>query len=397
MYEVNKLADAIRRRNMADVRQLITQGEKLPKQLPDFDKKQIFDSLLLTKAFDLVDELLIKEGLIVMDIYEYDKFDGSIFESLFRTLGTTPEELDFLTSFVARLDNINDALQDKTLLRVAFNQSAPMEQIRILVAAGCDIHYKTNYEENFLYKIVQEFAIKEDIGLAYLSFLIGEGLDPNAGNIVGTTPLHLAVGSSKSRYIDLLLENGADPNQPNKDGETPFYNAIVHQVCDIQLYEKLLRYAAPDFEGLNKNKEPLFVGAVRMRRRGSEYETAVIQALLRDGADIYQTAPYYSKDKSALDWISEYPAEVLQTVLEAGVVDLERRDDEGNTILHKVCAYNVNYEQEAAKQLYRKVKLLIENGAAVNVTNDQDKSPLDLAAQDNLKAKTVELLLKHKS
>ncbi|RZL64022.1 MAG: hypothetical protein EOO93_07405, partial [Pedobacter sp.] len=69
--------------------------------------------------------------------------------------------------------------------------------------------------------------------------------------------------------------------------------------------------------------------------------------------------------------------------------------DKGNTLLHKVCAQNVNYDAEKARELYKKVKLLIENDADVSDTNDQDKTALMLASDDNLKTKTVELLMKN--
>jgi len=50
-----------------------------------------------------------------------------------------------------------------------------------------------------------------------------------------------------------------------------------------------------------------------------------------------------------------------------------------------------------AKDTYRKVKYLLERGANPNVTNNKDQSPMDLASTDNLKTKTVALLLAHKS
>ncbi|MEV4885259.1 ankyrin repeat domain-containing protein [Chitinophaga ginsengisegetis] len=396
MYEVNPLTDALKRGNLSAAKERIDQGEKLPKDLSSYDKKQIYDTLIRAKAFELIDTL-VKDRIIETDIYEYEKFDETIFPSLFRYLGTEPADLDFLTSFVGKLDNINDALQDKTLLSVAFDNSAPIEHIKILVAAGCNVHYKDNYDQNYLYKIVREYAIKEDKGVAYLEYLIGEGLDPNAGNIVQETPLHLAISKWQEKYIDLLLQNGADLNQPGKDGETAFYAAIVHQVCNAERYEKLAAYAPVDFDIANKNGETVFCGAMRMRRQGSPSEVQLLKALIRDGADIYQTSPYYAKDKAALDWITGHAADVLQAVLETGAIEIDRRDNEGNTLLHKVCAYNVNYEQEAARQLYRKAKLLIEHGADVNATNDLDQRPIDLAGQDNLKSKTVELLLKNKA
>ncbi|MOA66374.1 hypothetical protein D3C78_1931100 [compost metagenome] len=54
----------------------------------------------------------------------------------------------------------------------------------------------------------------------------------------------------------------------------------------------------------------------------------------------------------------------------------------------------MNYDAEAAKEIYRKVKLLLENGADKEITNDKDETALALASTDNLKVKTVELLMK---
>lgn len=396
MNEVSTLADALKRNNLEEAKKRIDEGEKLPKNLADYDKEQIYNVLVRERAFELINSL-VKDGIIETDIYEYDKFDRSIFEKLFKNLENNETDLSFLTGFVKKLDNINDAVQDKTLLELAFLSSAPIDIIKILVDAGCDIHYKNNYEQNFLYKIIQEYSINEETGLGYLELLIEGGVDPDDGDIVGETPLHLAISKNKKKYIQYLLQNGADPNQQNKDGESPFYAAVVHQVCNAATYNMLKEYASPDFDLTNKNGETLLVGAVRMRSRASEDEINLLVSLINDGADVYQTSPYYNYNKSTLDWISERPADVLQAVLETGAVDVGRKDNEGNTLLHKVCAYNVNYDQEAAKHVYRKAKLLIEQGADVNDTNDLDQTPMDLAAQDNLKVKTVELLLKNKA
>ncbi|WP_170137802.1 ankyrin repeat domain-containing protein [Chitinophaga dinghuensis] len=392
---MNTLADALKKGLLEDAKQRIDQGEKLPKDFPSHDRRYVYDQLARAKAYDIMLGL-VKNRSIETDLYEYEKLDGSVFESLFRNIGNTPEDITFLETFLPKVDNINDAVNNKTLLALAFSLNVPLEVISALADAGCDIRYRNNAEENYLYGIVQEFNIKEDTGLAYLSWLISQGLDPNEGNIVRETPLHLAIGKNKTKYIELLLQQGADPNQPGKEDETAYYYALVHQVCGTAMYDRLAQYATPDFEVANKNKETIFCGTLRMRSRVTESDIAVIKALLRDGADIYQTSPYYQQPKAAIDWVAEYPADMLEAILEAGVVEIDRRDDAGNTLLHKVCGYNVNYDQEAARQLYRKVKLLIEHGADTNLTNDRDQSAMDLAAQDNLKAKAVELLLKHK-
>jgi uncharacterized protein len=391
---MNALVNALKKNNLEEAVALIRQGEKIPRDLPGYETRQIFDVLLQAKAYALIMELA-NSGSIETDIYEYEKLDGTIFETIFRKVTAAEEHQEFLRDFVAKLDNISDAVQNKTLLELAFVNQAAIETIRILVDAGCNVHYKDNSEAGYLYKIVQEFSIREDKGLEYLTFLIAQGLDPNEGNIVGETPLHLAINKNKKSYIEFLLQQGADLNQTNRDGETPFYAAVVHQVCDADTYRKLAAYSAPDFNIANKNGETLLLGAVRMRSKGTERDVELVKALLNDGADVYQTSPHYGNEKSALDWMCEQPAGMLEAVLETGI-DVNRKNNSGNTLLHQVCAYNVNYDQEAARQLYRKLKLLIEKGADPNATNDQEQTPMMLAVQDNLKAKTVELLLKHK-
>ena len=105
-------------------------------------------------------------------------------------------------------------------------------------------------------------------------------------------------------------------------------------------------------------------------------------------------AQHYGQPKSGIDFIVEKKSDILKSVLENVSLDINEQDNQGNTILHKVCAYNVNYDAEAAKEIYRKVKLLLENGADKDITNDKDENALTLASTDNLKIKTVELLMK---
>lgn len=387
------LTDLFRRNKLEDAAALIAQGEQLPRNIADHDRRQIYMILAQAKAFDLI-QALIGQGFIETDIYEYEKLEDSIFPQLFRKLDDSPEDMAFLKALLDRCDNINDAVQDKTLMELALLNSAPVAVVRALADAGCNVRYKDNYEFNYLHKVVREFAIKEELGAAYLEFLIEGGIDPNEGNIVGETPLHFAINQNKKAYIARLLSYGADPNQQDKKGESPYYCALIHQVGTVALYDQLKAQALPDFDSVNKDQETLLIGSLRMRRRASEEEVALIKALIEDGADIYQASPYYSKEKTALAWIIERPSDLLQAMLDMGIVDIDRRDDEGNTLLHQVCALEVNYDQEVARQVYRKARLLLEHGADPKAANDQDQTPAMLAGQDNLKAKTVELLLK---
>ncbi|WP_118976242.1 ankyrin repeat domain-containing protein [Taibaiella koreensis] len=387
------LTELFRQSKLEEASARLQQGERLPGNIASFDRRQIYTVLAQARAFGLV-QALVDQGFIETDLYEYESLDDSPFPALFRKLEDNPDDLTFLQTLLGQLDNINDAVQDKTLMELALLSAAPVAVIRTLIDAGCMVRYKDNYEINYLHKVVREFGIKEELGSAYLELLIGEGIDPNESDIVGETPLHLAISKMKKGYIDVLLAQGADPNQQDKKGESAYYQALVHQVAGTELYEKMKAYAMPDFDSRNKEEETLLSGAVRMRYGASERDIALVKALIEDGADVYQVSPYYSRDKSAVAWIAEKPSEWLQALLDMGVVDIERKDDRGNTLLHQVCAIDVNYDQEAAKQVYRKVKLLLAHGADAQATNDAEQTPALLAGQDNLKAKTVELLLK---
>ena len=144
---------------------------------------------------------------------------------------------------------------------------------------------------------------------------------------------------------------------------------------------------------LTKQNENLLNAFLRAMLNGNEDDLEILELFFENGADPEMTSQYYSAEKSGLDWIAEKPFEVMERLLEKGYFRTDYQDNEGNTLLHKVCRFNVNYEEKAAKDLYRKVKLLLKAGTDPNIENTADKKAVDYAMEDNLKTKTVELLL----
>ncbi|PWS31568.1 ankyrin repeat domain-containing protein [Pedobacter paludis] len=370
----------------------LNNGEKLPKTIQDYAKWQIFDNLFRGDQFEIID-YLIKTKAVETDIYELENFDKSIFQSIIRNLKDSAEGQDFFKSLISKFDNLNDEVGAKTLLGYFFEKGASLQKIKILVDAGCDVNFKNNAEENFIHQVIKTNLMKPDLTCSYIEFLINEGLDVNATNIVKKTPLIATVEFDKVDYLDVLLENGANPNDVDKDGNSAFFYAVAHKL-DLELYNKLRDYGTPDFDVQNRDQVTLLFEYVRMMYNSAD-ALKLLCKMIDDGADLYQTSIYYGRETTPLDLIAEKSADVLEAVLETGNIDVNRQDAGGNTMLHKVCAYNVNYEADKAKETYRKVKLLIENGADVSLTNDQDKTALMLASDDNLKIKTVELLMKN--
>lgn len=370
----------------------LANGETLPSTLNEYSKSSIFDRLFQEKQFEII-WLFIENKVIETDVYEFDNFDKSIFQSVIRGLQNDDDSIAFFREFISKFDNINDEVGAKTLLGYFFEKGASLESIKVLIEAGCQVNFKNNAEENFLHQVIKTNLMKPQLSLFYLEFLLQEGLDVNAPNIIKKTPLIAAIEFNRNEYLDLLLQNGANPNELDKDGNSAFFYAVAHKL-DVRLYDQLRNYDMPQFDLLNKDQVTLLFEYIRMMYDVSEKSLELLRKLIEDGADIYQPSLYYSKETTPIDLIAEKKVEVLQTILDTGAIDINRQDDQGNTLLHKVCAYNVNYEAEKAKDTYRKVKLLLENGADASITNNQDQTAINLASDDNLKIKTVELLMK---
>ncbi|GGE43743.1 ankyrin repeat protein [Pedobacter psychrotolerans] len=371
---------------------LLQSGEKLSKDLPEHQKSQILERLFSNEQYELLNQL-VDSKWIETDVYEFDSFDKSIFGKIIWNLKNDDKAISFFQDFISKFENINDEVEAKTLLGYFLEKGASVEKIKILIDAGCDINFTNNAEENFIHQVIRTNLMKPQLSISYLELLINEGLDVNAANIVKKTPLIAAIEFNKPEYLDILLQNGANPNDLDQDGNSAIYYAVAHKQ-DLNIYLKLRDFGSPDFDTVNKNGVTTLFEYLRMMYV-SDKNLELLRNLISDGADIYQASIYYSKEKTPVDLIAEKQPEVLQAILDSGNLDVNRQDDHGNTLLHKVCAFNVNFEAEKAKETYKKVKMLLENGADTTISNDEDKTPLMLASDDNLKIKTVELLMKN--
>lgn len=390
------LTQALLDGKMDDARALIAAGETVEAQYFQNNKTQIFRNIVRHKAAEIVD-VLIKGEQIQTDIYELDTFEYSFYQALARETTEEESSLGFLKAFLHKMENRNDEVKGQTLLGFFLHESAAPAAIQCLIEAGCDVRYKDNAERNFIHHVIGTRMQRNELKLAYLQLLIQEGVEVDAKDIEGNTTLLTAVKENlPGEFIELLLQQGANPNEQNNKGVTPFYEAVTRQQGK-ETYQVLKQFSSPDFDLTTKDGQHLFTSFVKsLSDNPPENQKALLLELLQDGANLYQTSPYYDIPKSGADWIAEKSVELLKTVLDADAIEINRRDDKGNTLLHKVCGFNVNYDANAAKETYRKAKLLLEAGADPEFTNDKDETPLTLAQQDNLKIKTVELLLKAK-
>lgn len=75
-----------------------------------------------------------------------------------------------------------------------------------------------------------------------VQFYVDHGVDVNAQDGSGTTPLHYAVEGNNTAAVKILLEAGADPNIADREGVTPFDNAFGR--INLDIIEILLKNGA---------------------------------------------------------------------------------------------------------------------------------------------------------
>jgi len=391
MQTQNQIESFLFQGKFDEARESLNNGEIFNDQYLKNNFSQITAKIIEAKEIDFI-EKLIKAGFIETDIYELDSFDKSIFNSLTR-LKDDDESIAFFKELMSKMENINDEISDKTLLGYFLEKNASPKIIKTLIDDfGANVQYKNNAGENFIYTILNTYGLETGKVKEYIAILLDNGIDINEKNIVGTTPLICAIKRSKKDFIPFLLENGADANETDNLNNTAFYYAVAEQFS-FDMYDALATVSSPDFNIVNKDGRTLlthFISSVS----GSPSDITFLERLLADGADVNFCAQYYGQPKSGIDFIVEKKSDILKSVLENVSLDVNEQDNHGNTILHKVCAYNVNYDAEMAKETYRKVKLLLDQGADISISNDKDETALMLASGDNLKIKTVELLMK---
>ncbi|KAH9988736.1 ankyrin repeat protein [Russula vinacea] len=104
--------------------------------------------------------------------------------------------------------------------------------------------------------------------------LLDYGVDVNAQNDFGSTPLNFAV-LNDSRVIRLLLIHGADPQISEQEGLTPLHRAS--QMGRIEIARVLLEFGASVDVGDKRGRTPLDVAS-------EEGHDEIIQLLMEHGA-----------------------------------------------------------------------------------------------------------------
>ncbi|GGE93954.1 Ankyrin repeat-containing protein [Chishuiella changwenlii] len=369
------------------------------KIIPADKREQLLTTVMQNKKWKVFDYMIDHE-LINTELFEYDSFDDRLLSPIisqtkYFNTDDLAEYLPHFEKFLNALDDINEELAGYNILSYALENGFPLEIVEAIFQNGIKQDFHNRAEQNYLHIALSQRQNRTENYTHYISsFLIDNGIDVNKEDIVKKTPLYVALENNyivKPETIKLLLDNGADVNAVDNKGISPLFYVSAYSK-NLELLRLFLEYGTPDFNLLNKEGENLLNGFLKYSQ-ASDTDNEMLMLLLDNGATLSATSKYYDKEKSGLDWVIEKPSELLKLLLDKDLIDVNEINNDGQTILIKVCQINPNYEEAVAKDLYRKVRYLLKAGADSSIEDRFDKKAIDYAMGDNMKSKIVETLL----
>ncbi|ELT88636.1 hypothetical protein CAPTEDRAFT_47865, partial [Capitella teleta] len=116
-----------------------------------------------------------------------------------------------------------------------------VRMVKILLNKGLEIDARDIYGYTPLFIVISSSSNETTLKMI-VEALVTNGANVDTSDHDGDTPLHMASIRKHPSIVNYLLENGADPNAINNEGNTPYHYAIWNE--QKQLADSLLKYGA---------------------------------------------------------------------------------------------------------------------------------------------------------
>lgn len=223
---------AVPQGNLSRVKALVDEGVDVNKV--NKNGKSPLIEAIYHNHYDIA-EFLIDSGA---DISLQDKNTGTSMH--IASAKGNVEILQLLIDNGANVNEISNRLEETPIWQAV--RWGKIEAVKFLLANGADPHAEVGWSGTLLHLSVCTLKNKHEI----TKLLIDKGLDVNAVDEYGKTPIYSAIGTMQTdkygiefdEIITLLLQSGVDMNHKDKDGRTPLEYA---KLLEIERAEKILQ------------------------------------------------------------------------------------------------------------------------------------------------------------
>ncbi|XP_031331829.1 uncharacterized protein LOC116162352 [Photinus pyralis] len=239
--------------------------------------------------------------------------------------------------------------------------------VKLLLARGADASATNASGSTCLHVATSYFTLMEEF--------LKMGLDVNAADINGNTPLIIASEERRATLMNLLIANGADPLAENNEGYTALHHAAQFGLTDSIV--DLLNRGADINKITRAGETPLL-----LHIRDWQLETITTRLLLSRGADV-NVADLETGDSLLHSATDKCQTGVVHVLLNYSV-DLQARNNDGDTALHLAIR----------REHFEVTKLLLVKGADANGRNNGGDTCLHSAVSTE-SCEMVMALLQH--
>ena len=324
-------------------------------------------------------------------------------ESILKYLAVSGREGQHYVEALALMNKMQMAVSCKGWDTEEYFKTATLEEVTACLDTGVDLNARDDAGATPLHR-----AAKNTENLDVIEALINAGADKEARDNGKRTPLHVAAESSENPdVIKFLLDAGAEEDVWNQDYRTPLHLAarynenpdvikvLIDAGADLEVQDKdsftPLHLAAE----VNKNPDIVKVlidAGANLEAQDKDYRTPLYRAvsfnnlsainiLINAGANKARV-----KDKwTPLHWAAAYNESLdhVKSLINTGA-DLKAKDKDKRTPLHVAAAHNENPDI---------LKVLINAGADLKAKDKDKRTPLHLAAKYNQNSDILKILI----